>query len=181
MLANPGIIFSIMKLTSQIKLQPTPEQHDVLLRTLEQANGACNDISKQAWDNRIFHQFNLHRLVYKDIRERYPLSAQIVVRAIAKVAHTYKSNRKKQHSFQLHGSFPYDSRILSFKTDDQTVNIWALGGRQRMGFLCGERQRELLEGGRGEADLCYIDNEFYLFVSCEIETPEPVDVDGVIG
>ena len=48
--------------------------------------------------------------------------------------------------------------------------MWTLEGRQRMGYLCGERQRELLEGDRGEADLCYIDGAFYLFVACEVET-----------
>ncbi|MBW7959804.1 MAG: helix-turn-helix domain-containing protein [Candidatus Promineofilum sp.] len=39
-----------MKLTAKIKLQPTPEQHAVLLQTLETANAACNDISQQAWE-----------------------------------------------------------------------------------------------------------------------------------
>ncbi|MDT8307336.1 MAG: transposase [Anaerolineae bacterium] len=39
----------------------------------------------------------------------------------------------------------------------------------------------MLEGDRGEADLCFVRGEFYLFVSCAVETPEPIDVDGALG
>jgi len=170
-----------MILTAKVKLQPTPEQHQTLLRTLEEANAACNDISRRAWDTKTFGQFSLHRLVYYDIRAASPLSAQMVVRAIAKVADAYKLDKKVQRTFDPHGAFPYDDRILSFKTQEQTVSIWTLEGRQHMGYQCGERQRQLLEGKRGEADLCYVGGEFYLFVSCEVETPEPTDVQDVLG
>ena len=111
-----------MKLTAKIKLQPTPEQHDLLLNTLEMANSACNDIGQQAWDSRTFSQFSLHKVVYHDIRNRYPLSAQMVVRAISKVADAYKLDRKTQRTFQPRGAFPYDSRILSFNTSEQTIS-----------------------------------------------------------
>lgn len=170
-----------MKLTAKIKLQPTPEQYAALLQTLETANAACNDISQQAWESRVFGQFSLHKLAYHDIRERYPLSAQMVVRAVAKVSDAYKLDKRTQRTFKSHGAFPYDNRILSFRTDEQTVSIWTLAGRQRVGYLCGDRQRELLAGDRGEADLCYIGGEFYLFVACEVETPAPEDVGGFLG
>jgi putative transposase len=170
-----------MNLTAKIKLRPIPEQHALLLKTLETANTACNDISRQVWETETFGQFSIHRLVYHDIRARYPLSAQMVVRAIAKVADAYKASKKVRREFGKRGAFPYDNRSLSFKTAEQTVSIWTLEGRQRMSYLCGNRQRELLEGKRGEADLCYIDGEFYLFVACEIETPESEDVTEFLG
>lgn len=170
-----------MKLSAKIKLQPTPEQYHTILNTLETANAACNDISKQAWETETFQQYPIHYLVYQDIRKRYGLSAQMAVRAIAKVADAYKLDHRTQRTFQSRGAFPYDNRILSFKTSEQTVSIWTLEGRQRMPYLCGERQHELLEGDRGEADLCYIGGTFYLFVSCEVETPEPKDIDGYLG
>jgi putative transposase len=170
-----------MKLTAKIKLYPTPEQHGLLLKTLEAANAACNDISQQAWNSETFGQFSLHKVVYHDIRHRYPLAAQMVVRAVGKVADAYKRDRKTRRTFVLHGAFPYDDHILSFKTDEQTVSIWTLEGRQRIGYRCGERQCELLEGERGEADLCYLNGKFYLFVACEVETPEPEDVNGFLG
>ncbi len=170
-----------MKLIAKIKLQPTPEQHNTLIEVLETANAACNYASEQAWTKKTFRQYNLHKLVYVDIREIFSLSAQMAVRVIAKVSHAYKLDKKTQRNFKSHGAFPYDSRILSFKTAMKTVSVWTLEGRQRMPYLCGERQHKLLEGKRGEANLCYIDGEFYLFVSCEIETPDKIDVSEYLG
>jgi len=37
-----------MKLTAQIKLLTTQEQHDALLQTLQLANAACNYMSERA-------------------------------------------------------------------------------------------------------------------------------------
>jgi putative transposase len=170
-----------MKLTAQVKLQPTPEQHELLKATLEEASAACNWISERAFDEKVFKQFDIHRLVYKDVRASFNLSSQMAVRAIGKVSDAYKVSKKKQRGFKKHGAFPYDSRILSFKIDSREVSIWTIGGRQKMPFLCSDRAFELLQGKRGEADLCFIRGEFYLFVSCEIEAPEPIDVEDALG
>lgn len=43
-----------MKLTAQIKLQPTPEQSAALRATLERANAACNAISAAGWAAQTF-------------------------------------------------------------------------------------------------------------------------------
>lgn len=170
-----------MKLTAQVKLQSTPEQSQLLLQTLAEANTACNWISERAFTEKVFGQFSLHKLAYHPARERFNLSAQMVVRAVAKVADSYKVSKKKQRGFKLRGAFPYDARILSFDLEKRQVSIWTVDGRARLPFLCGERAWELLQGKRGEADLCFIRGEWFLFVSCEIETPEPIDVDGALG
>jgi|RhiMetdeSRZDD1v2_1073273.scaffolds.fasta_scaffold782686_2 putative transposase len=53
-----------IKLTAQVKLQPTPLQAAALLDTLQRANAAANFISQIAWDSATFAQFKLHQLVY---------------------------------------------------------------------------------------------------------------------
>ena len=40
---------------------------------------------------------------------------------------------------------------------------------------------ELLNGQRGESDLCFVKGKFYLLVTCDVETPKQIDVDGVLG
>ncbi|MBK7452988.1 MAG: hypothetical protein IPJ46_04495 [Anaerolineales bacterium] len=50
-----------------------------------------------------------------------------------------------------------------------------------MSFACGKRQLELLRGQHGESDLCLVKGRFYLMVVCEVETPKPIDVEGVLG
>src|SRR5689334_7214507 len=101
-----------MKLTISIQLKPTELQAKRLLATLEKANEAANAISATAWENKTFGQFKLHHLVYSGIRETYGLTAQMVVRLIAKVADSYKLDKTRQRVFRNHGAISYDDRIL---------------------------------------------------------------------
>lgn len=78
-----------MMIIAQLKLLPTPEQADALRQTLEQANAACNDISRMAWDQQTFGKFALQKLVYSRIKADYALSAQMVIRCLAKVGDNY--------------------------------------------------------------------------------------------
>jgi putative transposase len=170
-----------MRLTAAIQLLPTPEQADALRRTLETANAACDSISQVAWQTKTFRQFAIHKLTYQTARETFGLAAQLAVRCIAKVADAYKLDRKTQRTFQPLGAVPYDDRILSYNLKGSEVSIWTLDGRQAVRFVCGHRQRELLATQRGETDLALVRGKWYLFVSCEVETPEPIDVEGVLG
>jgi hypothetical protein len=169
-----------MRLTAAIQLLPTPEQAGTLRRTLETANAACDYISQVAWETKTFRQFPIHRLTYQPVRETFGLAAQLAVRCIAKVADAYKLDRKTQRTFQPHGAVPFDDRILSYNIKGSEVSIWTLDGRQAIPFVCGERQRELLATQRGETDLALVRGKWYLFVVCEVETPEPIDAEGFV-
>ena len=87
-------------MTFQVKLQPLPQQADALERTLRRANAAANRLSQLAWDAREFNKFRLQRLFYRQIREEFALSAQVVVRLIAKVADAYKLDQRWQRVFR---------------------------------------------------------------------------------
>ena len=170
-----------MKLTAKVKLLTTPEQHAALFATLERANEACNWLSQLAWDTKTFRQFALHKLGYYDAKERFKLSAQVVVRCEAKVADAYKLDKKTLRTFQPHGAIAYDDRILKWKLDKFSVSIWTLEGRQEMLFSTGERQLELLKFQQGESDLVYVRGDFYLLATCSIPDPTPEDVEGYLG
>jgi putative transposase len=170
-----------MRLTAAIQLLPTSEQADALKRTLETANAACNYISQVAWETKTFRQFPIHRLTYQDVRETFGLAAQLAVRCIAKVADAYKLDRKVQRTFDPYGAVPFDDRILSYNLKGSEVSIWTVNGRQAIPFVCGLRQRELLATQRGETDLALVRGKWYLFVACEVETPEPIDAEGALG
>lgn len=168
-------------MTAKVKLLTTPEQHAALLATLERANEACNWLSQLAWDTKTFRQFALHKIGYYDAKERFGLSAQVVVRCEAKVADAYKLDKKTKRTFSSHGAIAYDDRILKWKLDKFSVSIWTLSGRQEMLFSTGERQLELLKFQQGESDLVYIRGEFYLLATCSIPEPTPEDVEGYLG
>lgn len=149
--------------------------------TLETANEACNYISGIAWQERIFSQYSLQKLVYYEVRNQFDLSAQMTIRCIAKVADSYKLDRNTKRTFKINGGIAYDSRILRYKLEQSTVSIWTLNGRFHIPFVCGERQRELLKSQQGESDLILFRGNFYLLAICDINDPDPIDVEGALG
>jgi putative transposase len=170
-----------MKLIARVKLNPTPEQHTILLATLKEANAACDAISAAAWQAREFRRLPLQKLVYHDIKDSFQLGAQILVRCIAKVADAYKLDRKVQRTFQPHGALAFDDRNLTWYTDKSAVSIWTLQGRQYIPYSVGEQQRTLLVSRKGESDLVYHRGAFYLLAVCDVPEPDQQTVDGVLG
>ncbi|MCG8352115.1 MAG: transposase, partial [Chloroflexales bacterium] len=170
-----------MKLIAQLKLQPTPEQADALKHTLEAANAACNTISDVAWNTRTFGKFALQKMCYQDVRETFGLSAQMVIRALAKVGNAYKLDKETRRTFRPLASIAYDDRIRSFALPDSSLSIWTLDGRQSIPFVCGKRQQRMLQTRQGESDLLFHRGNWYLLVTCAVEEPDPQDVDDVLG
>jgi putative transposase len=160
-----------MKLTVQVKLQPTSEQAHSLRATLERANDAANYASEWVWQNRIWGQYATHKALYYRIKGEFGLSAQIVVRLIAKVADAYKLNKKTRRVFRRHGSIAYDSRILRWYQARSTVTITTVDGRELIPYQSDERTRRLLLCQQGETDLIMRDGQFYL--STTVNAPEP--------
>jgi putative transposase len=120
---------------------------------------------KSAWERKEFRRFPLQKLCYSTLRADFPLTAQIVVRLIAKVSDAYKLDQKVQREFRPHGSISYDLRVLSWNMSKETVSIWSLDGGLSIPFVCGEHHRELLNFQRGETDLVYRDKEWFLFTT----------------
>jgi putative transposase len=170
-----------MKLAAKIKLLPSPEQFEALKFTLAAANKACDYISDQAWQTKTFRKYALHHLCYRDIRSRFGLSSQVAVRAIAKVADAYKLDHKVKRTFKPTGSIAFDDRILSWKLLKSSVSIWTTAGRVRIPFICGSKQRELLQNRQGETDISFRKGKFYLSPTCDIDVHNQINQTDVIG
>ena len=169
-----------MKLTLQIKLLPNKDQGKLLLDTLKRTNAACNVASEIAWDENCFNQIKLHHLVYHPIKTKFNLSAQVVVRLIAKCIDAYKLDRKSKRVFRPLGGITYDERILSYNIADQTVSIWTTGGRLKaLPFVC--HNKKMLPYIQGEADLIYKNSKWYLFQTVEVPEDKIKDVEDFIG
>lgn len=169
-----------MKLTLVIKLDPTPEQHKALLETLEAFNSACNHIAEVAFQHRCANKYVLQKFVYRAVRERFGLSAQMAIRAISKVVEAYKRDKSTKPTFKLHGSMVYDQRIYSFKGVDR-VSLLTLQGRIIVPILFGPYQAARMDLKRGQCDLIYRDGSFYLSVSVDAPEPTPIEPIDFIG
>jgi len=160
-----------MKITVPVKLNIDDQQKKVLLRTMEEINEVCNGMSEICFQEKIFRTYDIHYLFYHQIRGCYSLSSQMAIRAIAKVADSYKKDQKVRRTFRKHGAVAYDSRLLTWK--EGFVSLTTLEGRMNFSFSCGEYFQEILKNQKGETDLIFREGNFYLSTTCEIsETPE---------
>ena len=169
-----------MLLTVKTKLITNQEQHDKLLKTMEKFNEACNFISVFAFKKKIFGKVGIQKELYYEIRDKYGLSAQMTVRAVGKVAESYKVDRKTLHEFEPHGAIVYDQRILSYKSAD-TISILTLDGRIEVGIQYGEYRKLEANRVKGQADLIYQKGTFYLMIVVDLPDAEPIDPEGIIG
>jgi putative transposase len=161
-----------MKLTVLVKLLPSRSQRGALLATLRRVNEACDHASAVAWDKGTYaNKYRLQQATYHDIKERFGLTAQVVIRLLAKVADAYKLDRRTRRTFRPLGAIAYDDRILRWYSEASEVSIWTTEGRQRIGFVCDERTRALLASRRGESDLVYRAGKWYLLATVEVEEP----------
>lgn len=170
-----------MKLTLQLRLLPTADQKAQLLETMERFNEAATFAARVGFEHKVYGQVSIHGLAYHEIRERFGLSAQMAVRAIAKAVECFQRDKSVCPVFKPLGAICYDQRVLSFK-GLTTVSLWAMKGRLLIPFVCGAYQKGRQGRIKGQADLVYRKGKFYLL--CTIEMPggapiEPVDVIGV--
>ena len=169
-----------MKLTLLVKLAPDEKQHKALLETMERFNEACNDIAKVAYHNRLANKWALHKIVYYRVRKQYGLSAQMTVRAISKVVEAYKRDKEKLCEFKPHGAIVYDQRILSWKGLEY-ASVLTVEGRIKVPIRIGEYQKTRIDRIKGQADLIFRDNVFYLAATIEAPEPTPLDPVGTLG
>lgn len=170
-----------MKLVANIKLKPTPEQAAELRATLERCNEACTWLSEQGFAAKQTRQYDMQKLFYRELRERFSLTAQVAIRCIKKVADAYKAGKPDTvRVFRKHAAQPYDDRIIRFCADD-VVSIWLLSGREKIAHVCGDHQRKLLAHRKGEVDLMFVRGKWYLSAACDFDDPRLLTPDGVLG
>ena len=171
----------------------TQDQKKALLDTMAQYNAACNVISKLAQEENTYGQYDLHHTCYHLIREQFPaLSANHVVRAIARVSASYKllnKNEKKAYvqfkkgetdrwyrelrTFKWRNSIELDARLWGFLRDGTITISSAYGRIKHIYWMANKHNQNLLRHRTDSSALVYRRGGFYLHVVCDIqEKPE---------
>ncbi|MGL4820122.1 MAG: transposase [Bacilli bacterium] len=172
-----------MFVTAKIKVKTTSEQHQILKDTMTLFNVACNHISAIAFKNKCYAKVKLQKLCYYPIREEYPtLSSQMVIRAIAKVCEAYKVSKKTKCRFRLNGAIVYDQRILSLK-GLEFASLSTIQGRLEVPMIVSHYHLSIMKDQRirGQADLVFVDNAFYLLFVIEVPKGEKINTTDVLG
>ncbi len=105
-------------LTIKCKLTPTAEQIDKLDNVLQGFAEACNYINNTLSPN-ITSKNRIQKEVYRAVRQQYSLTANLAVRACARVA----ANRKVGNPVTCFQptSVDYDARIFDYREKEQSV------------------------------------------------------------
>lgn len=154
----------------------------MLKETMKVFTNTCNHISQIAFEAKTFNQVKLHHLVYFETRKKFPeLSAQFIIRAIAKVADSYHVDKKILHKFKRHSAVVYDQRLLSFK-DLSTISISTVSGRKKIPVIFWGPYTSLEKNRiKGQADLTFEGNKFFLNIVIEVPNGVQFNPKGTLG
>jgi putative transposase len=170
-----------VKQTVTVRLDPTPEQHALLLATMKRFNVACQDMATWAAEHNVRSRWTIERGCYHRIRAQHGLSAQMTTRAAAKVGEQLMRLRRGQPAtFHPHGAVVYDSRIMSFKGAEH-VSLWTLGGRQQIAMRLSDYHRARLASRHGQADLILRAGRFHLALTIDAVERSELEPDGTLG
>jgi putative transposase len=152
-----------------IRLETTEDDKVRLLETMRKYNEACNFVAEKAFSLKLTNKYKLQQQVYRDVRERFGLTAQFVIRIISKVIEAYKRDKNIKLTFRQLGSIQYDQRNSRIGID--RVSIMTLQGRIKLATRIGEyQQKARFDRVKGQSDLIYRNNVFYLIVV--VDAPE---------
>lgn len=161
--------------TMKIQLLTDRAQHQQLTEVMRKFNEVCNHISEVGFRTKTNrNKIKLSKECYNDVRERYKIPSQMVVRAIGKVVEAYKRGAKTEQKFGETTSVVYDTRLLSFKWM-QSISIGTFDGRIEIPFIvAGYRQGTYERRVNGQADLILQDNQFFLLLL--VNLPESANI-----
>ncbi len=161
--------------TVKCKLQVNSEQTAALFETMKRFALACNDILQISLENKTTNKVRLQHLCYYQIKERYNLHANLVIRAIARVAEAFKKKRKRSKPCKFKPtSMNLDARTFSFIEKREEISISTIHGRLKLRLAIGNFQRGLLAGQKPlSAVLCYNNRtkNFYIHIVINREVP----------
>ena len=170
-----------MQLTVQLHLQPDDPAKKALLATMERFNEAANWVGGELFTAQIANKIEAQNLLYKDVRAKFDLSAQMAILCIHRVCEAFKRDKTIRPTFRPHAAITYDIRIMSFKGIDR-VSLLTLSGRVVVPFVAGKYQRERFCHAKKQADLVLrSDGQWFLLVSVVVPDGTPIPVTDFIG
>jgi len=171
-----------MKLVLQTQLLPDELSSARLRETVERFNEACNWLAGVAFDSKITRAFDLHKVAYRDLREKFDLPADMAVRCLAQVCDAYKRDKSIRPTFRKHAAVPYSmGKNIGFKGVDR-VSISTLNGRVIVPFIMGKYQADRFTLKKGQSDLMLRkDGKWFLVVTVDVPDGTPVPPSDFIG
>jgi IS605 OrfB family transposase len=170
-----------MKLTVRIRLMPDAEQAASLEAMTERFNAAADWIAGELFARKISNKITAQGLLYREIRDRFGLSAQTAILALHRACEAYKRDKSIRPRFRKDAAITYDVRTMSFKGIDK-VSLLTLSGRIVVPMVVTGYQAERIGYHKGQCDLVRRkDGKWYLFVTVDVPDGSPIEPSDLIG
>lgn len=147
--------------TIKLKIPKNPK----LIQLFDSYRQACQYACDIAHKQSVKYKFDLHHLVYTEMRERFNLKSQFVINAIARGFETYKSAIKLKGRKPTFKSVPvrFDRRTFTFLNDK--VSLATNDKRCIIPLDIPEYYWKYLDWKYQTADLCMIKHTLYLNIT----------------
>ena len=165
----------------QTQFLPEPDIARELRMTTECFNEACNWLAGIAFERALSNRIELQRIAYRDLRDKFGLSAEMTCLCIPHVCEAYKRDKTIQPVFRPHAAMPFDQSTMSFKGIDR-VSLLTLSGRVIVPFVMGKYQREQFTLAKGQSDLVLRgDGKWFLLVTVDVPEATPIPTTDFLG
>ena len=110
-----------MRVTIKVKISENPKFVNLYNKFLK----ACQYASDKAFEHKPTHKFELHKLIYYNMRKRFGLKSQFIINAIARGYESFNSCKDKTDKRVIFKSVPirYDRRTFTFKSDSVRLTV----------------------------------------------------------
>jgi putative transposase len=173
-----------MKTTRTIvcKLAPTSEQALEIDAALGAFAAACNHIAEVCRTIESTNKVIVQHACYREVRAIFGLSANLAIRAIARVCTALKVQEKVPSTFEP-TSVDFDQRIFRFRESDWTFGLTLLNGREQIATVLGQRQKAFLKGQKPTSAVLVKrrDGGYFLHVPIDADVPEPPEAEDFLG
>ena len=148
---------------------------------MKQFNLASSWLAEQAFQRKLACRYILHKLFYKDLREKFNLKSQMAIRCIASTTFNYKRDRRKRIRFRPTASMTFDSKNLSRK-DSSLISISTINGRLLIPFSCAESRRLRLDSlPWKECKLQIKNGTFFLCIALDVPEDSTKEIIDFLG
>jgi len=168
-----------LTLTVRMRVSPEPEQQQAILDLMRRYRDALNYSVRTLIANRALSLSRVHRLLYKDLRERYGLPARAALdcyREAIAIAKAWLRNPRRGKVPTVKGLSMWLTHELGYRVKGDHVE---LAGGYRLRVIGWDRRYD--DFPNREARLVFRDGEFTLYVYKRVPRPAKYAPKGVLA
>jgi len=175
-------------ITAKIQVKVSPAERSLLDETMEQYRDACNYVSNYVFQTHNLKQASLNDKLYRELRERYGLKAQMAQSVLKTVIARYKTILENQHEW-IKPEFKKPQYDLVWNRDysltQEKFSVNTLSGRVKLPYF-EKGMEEYFDGEKyrfGTAKLVKKHGKYFLHipVTTEVSAVSDSEICNVVG